>query len=175
MKEKIEELFDCPQDITKEFKNLNDKDLKQWKLEVLDLNKELKKYPESIADIDDAIKLKELIAQSLGDETIDRIESDYQVLFDQEIIGNYIKQKIDEASEENESITYALTCCGLFDDDKNLRNYIDDETAVFKIEQTGHIKVMTNEELTDILKDHIKVDVLEKDNTLQKDDELTLK
>ena len=34
---------------------------------------------------------------------------------------------------------------------------------------------MTNEELTDILKDHIKVDVLEKDNTLQKDDELTLK
>ena len=175
MQEKIEELFQYPEDITKEFKNLNDKELRKWKLVVLDLNKELKEYPERVADLDDAIKLKELIAQSLGEETIDRIESDYQVLFDQEIIGNYIKEKIDEASEENESITYALTCCGLFDDDKNLRNYIDDETAVFKIEQTGHIKVMTNEELTNILKDHIKVDVLEKDMTLYKDDELTLK
>lgn len=175
MQEKIEELFESPKDITNEFKNLNDKDLRQWKLEVLNLNKELKEYPEAVADIDDAIKLKELIAQSLGDETIDRIESDDQVLFDQEIIENYIKQKIDEASNENESITYALTCCGLFDDDKNLRNFIDDENGVFKIEWTGHIKVMTNKELTDILKDHIKVDVLEKDMTLAKDDELTLK
>ncbi|MBO6021850.1 hypothetical protein J6P68_03340 [bacterium] len=96
-------------------------------------------------------------------------------MFDQEIIGNYIKEKIDEASNENESITYALTCCGLFEDDKHLRDFIDDETAVFKIEQTGYIKVMTNQELADILKDHIKIDVLEKDKTLQKDDELTLK
>ena len=175
MQEKIEELFDRPQDITEEFKKLNDKDLRKWKLEVLDLNKQLQEYPERVADIDDAIKLKELIAQSLGDETIDRIESDDQVLFDQEIIENYIKQKIDEASEENESITYALKCVGLFDDDKNLRNFIDDEDSVFKIEWTGHIKVMKNEELADILKDRIKVDVLEKDNTLKKDDELTLK
>ena len=175
MQEKIEELFDNPKDITKEFKNLNEKDLRQWKLEVLDLNKQLKECPERVAHIDDAIKLKELIAQSLGEETIDRIESDDQVLFDQEIIENYIKEKIDEASNENESITYALRCCGLFEDDKHLRDFIDDGNSVFKIEVTGYIKVMTNEELTDILKDHIKVDVLEKDNTLQKDDELTLK
>ena len=175
MQEKIEELFESPKDITKEFKNLNDKDLREWKLEVLDLDKELKKYPEAVADLDDAIKLKELIAQSLGEETIDRIESDDQVLFDQEIIENYIKQKIDEASNENESITYALRCCGLFEDDKKLRDFIDDGNSVFKIECTGYIKVMKNQELTDILKDHIKVDVLEKDMTLQKDDELTLK
>ncbi|MBQ5543464.1 MAG: hypothetical protein IIT97_00820 [Mycoplasmataceae bacterium] len=175
MQEKIEELFESPKDITKEFKNLNEKDLRQWKLEVLDLDKELKKYPEAVADLDDAIKLKELIAQSLGEETIDRIESDDQVLFDQEIIENYIKQKIDEASNENESITYALRCCGLFEDDKKLRDFIDDGNSVFKIECTGYIKVMKNQELTDILKDHIKVDVLEKDMTLQKDDELTLK
>lgn len=93
MQEKIEKLFQYPEDITKEFKNLNDKELRKWKLEVLDLNKELKEYPERVADLDDAIKLKNLIAMSLGEETIDRIESDYQVLFDQEIIGNYIKEK----------------------------------------------------------------------------------
>lgn len=174
MQEKIEELFNCPQDITEEFKNLNEKDLRQWKLEVLDLNKQLKKYPERVADIDDAIKLKNLIAQSLGDETIDRIESDDQVLFDQEIIEDYIYNKVQEAKKDNSSIAYALRCAGLFDNNKALDEYIDQD-KVFSIDGYGYIQVMTNQELTDILKDHIKVDVLEKDNTLQKDDELTLK
>ena len=60
------------------------------------------------------------------------------------------------------------------DNNKALDEYIDQD-KVFSIDGYGYIQVMKNEELTNILKDHIKVDVLEKDNTLQKDDELTLK